>query len=69
MAKYKVLKNFKGLKEKKRFKAGEEIDLTVKRADEIVQNIEDNFGVTDVLERIEEKAANQVENDGEEAEK
>jgi hypothetical protein len=55
MAKYKVIETFKGLKEDKFFETGEEIELTVKRAEEINQNTKRDYDVT-VLERLDEQA-------------
>lgn len=39
MVKVKFNKNFKDLKENRRVKAGEEIEMTLKRADELVKTI------------------------------
>lgn len=52
MANYKVLKTFTGLKEKKVFKKDKEVEFTVKRADEIAENLKEK-GV--FLKRIDSK--------------
>ena len=53
MAKYKALIKFNGLKENKTFEPNEEIDMTVKRAEEINKAIEKSHNKT-ALERIED---------------
>lgn len=53
MAKFKALIKFKGLKEERIFEPNEEIDMTVKRADEINKAIEASHNQT-ALERIED---------------
>lgn len=56
MAKFKVLKKFNGKKEDKIFKAGEVVELTVKRAKEIESSIESSKrfkGTGPYLERID----------------
>lgn len=53
MAKYKTLIKFNGLKENKTFEPNEEIELTVKRADEINKAIEKSHNKL-ALERIED---------------
>lgn len=50
MAKFKVLKEFKDIHTKKIYKIDQEIDMTVKRANEVEQNLDSSF-----LSRIEEK--------------
>lgn len=52
MAKFKVNNNFKGKKEGKSFKAGEEHDFTVERADEINDLLGKNYGLKNTLERV-----------------
>lgn len=56
MAKYKANIKFEGIEEKKVFEAGEEFEMTVKRAEELQKNIDDKykgkFGT--VLERIDD---------------
>ena len=62
MAKYKANIKFQGIEEKKIFKAGEEFEMTVKRADEIQKNIDKEYdaryGI--VLERIDNKVIEDV---------
>ena len=53
MAKYKSLIKFKGIKEERIFEPNEEIDMTVKRAEEINKAIEKSHNKT-ALERIED---------------
>ena len=53
MAKYKSLIKFKGIKEERIFEANEEIEMTVKRAEEINKTIEKSHNQT-ALERIED---------------
>ena len=53
MAKYKSLIKFKGIKEERIFEPNEEIEMTVRRAEEINKAIEKSHNKT-VLERIED---------------
>ena len=53
MAKYKSLIRFKGIKEERTFEPNEEIEMTVKRAEEINKAIEKSHNKT-ALERIED---------------
>jgi len=53
LAKYKALIRFKGIKEERIFEPNEEIDMTVKRADEINKAIEASHNKL-ALERIED---------------
>ena len=53
MAKYKSLIRFKGIKEERIFEPNEEIEMTVKRAEEINKAIEKSHNKT-ALERIED---------------
>ena len=53
MAKYKSLIRFKGIKEERIFEPNEEIEMTVKRAEEINKTIEKSHNRT-ALERIED---------------
>lgn len=53
MAKYKVLQRFKDVETGIEYKAGEVIEMTVKRANEAMKNLEKWTG--DFLERVEEK--------------
>ena len=43
MAKFKASHDFKGKKEKKVFEANKEIELTIKRAEEIQKNIQRDY--------------------------
>ena len=52
MAKYKSLIKFKGIKEERIFEPNEEIEMTVRRAEEINKAIEKSHNKT-ALERIE----------------
>ena len=53
MAKFKALIKFNGIKEEHTFEPNEEIDMTVKRAEEINKAIEKSHNKT-ALERIED---------------
>ena len=53
MAKYKSLIKFKGIKEERTFEPDEEIEMTVKRAEEINKAIEKSNNKV-ALERIED---------------
>ena len=53
MAKYKTLIRFKGIKEERMFEPNEEVEMTVKRAEEINKAIEKSHNKT-ALERIED---------------
>ena len=53
MAKYKTLIKFKGIKEERTFEPNDEVEMTVKRADEINKAIEESHKKT-ALERIED---------------
>lgn len=53
MAKYKVLKKFRGIKEKRVFEPKDEIDITVKRGDEIEEKL--GKGFIERLDKTEEK--------------
>lgn len=48
MAKYKVLKKFRDTHTKKVYKENAEIEMTVKRADEVEKNLDSSF-----LERLD----------------
>lgn len=49
MAKYKVLKEFKDIKNGKVYRKNDEIEMTVKRSTEVSENLDDTF-----LERLDE---------------
>jgi len=53
MAKYKVLQPFRDKKTKERYKKGQVIDMTVKRANEAINNLKKWDG--EFLERIDNK--------------
>jgi hypothetical protein len=53
MAKYKVLKTFRDKYTKETYEKGQELDMTVKRADEAIKNLKEYGG--DFLERIDNK--------------
>ena len=65
MAKYKANTKFEGIEENKVFRAGEEFEMTVKRAEEVQKNIDEKYkgkyGV--VLERIDNKDDEEVDED------
>ena len=63
MAKYKANIQFQGIEEEKTFKAGEEFEMTVKRADELQKNIDERYDgkYGTVLERIDNKKADNTE--------
>ncbi len=48
MAKFKVLKSFRDIETKEIYAIDQEIELTAKRAKEVVENLDDSF-----LEKIE----------------
>lgn len=54
MAKYKVTKKFRDLEQNKLIRKGEEVEMTVTRADEINENTKFSHDV-EVLERIDNK--------------
>lgn len=43
MARFKVLKTFKDTHTKEVYKENKEIEMTVKRADEVAKNLDDSF--------------------------
>jgi hypothetical protein len=53
VAKYKVLKTFRDKYTKETYEKGQEIDMTVKRAEEAIKNLKKYDG--DFLERIDNK--------------
>lgn len=71
MAKYKAKIKFEGLEEKKTFKAGEEFEMTVKRAEELQKNIDERYEgkYGTVLERIDNKETDNVDEDEKETKK
>lgn len=57
MAQYKVLKSFRDKYTKEVYEEGQEVEMTVKRADEAVKNLKKYDG--EFLERIDNKADNE----------
>lgn len=53
MAKYKVLQPFRDKETKEEYKVNQEIEMTVKRADEAIKNLKQWDG--EFLERIDNK--------------
>lgn len=68
MAKYKVLKKFRDIETKDIYEKDAEIELTVKRAEEVAENLK---GRGDFLERIdvEDKEVEEVKEDKEDKKK
>ena len=56
MDKFKVLKAFRDIETKEVYEANQEIDLTVKRAKEVVENLDDSF-----LEKVEPAEAKKAD--------
>lgn len=50
MAKFKVLKDFRDIHTKEIYEANSEIEMTVKRSEEVIKNLDASF-----LQRIEEE--------------
>lgn len=61
MAKYKVLQPFRDKETKKKYKKDQVIDMTVKRADEAIENLKAYDG--EFLERIDNKEKSGKEKD------
>lgn len=59
MAKYKVLQNFRDKETKEEYEEGQEVELTVKRANEAIKNLKKWDG--EFLERIDNKGKEAVE--------
>lgn len=53
MAQFKSPITFRGIKENKVFKKGEEFEMTVKRAEEVQKNIKDNHKIDVEFERLD----------------
>ncbi len=70
MAKFKADMDYKDLEKDTTHRAGEEFEMTLKRADELVANIKKNHNVEIVLTRldVDEEAKKEVKKDKEEAE-
>lgn len=56
MAKFEVVHKFKNKDDKTTYEAGQEIDVTVKRADEINKAMQERYGVAETLKRVEEES-------------
>ena len=71
MAKYKANIKFEGIEEKKVFQAGEEFEMTVKRAEELQKNIDERYKgkYGTVLERIDNKETDNIDEDAKETKK
>lgn len=61
MAKYKVLKQFRDIHTKKIYEPNTEIEMTVKRAEEVAKNLDGSF-----LERIDNKTEKNKDEENEE---
>ena len=59
MAKYKVMKEFRDIKTNAIYKENQEIEMTVKRADEAIKNLKKYDG--EFLERIDNKEPEDIE--------
>ena len=57
MALYKVNKPYRDLELGKTLSPGEEVEMTVKRAEEVTRSLKDRGHGDDFLERLEEKKA------------
>lgn len=55
MAKFKVLKPYKDLELEKDLKKNDEVEMTVKRSEEVENNLSENGFNGPFLERIQEK--------------
>lgn len=53
MAKWRTPIAFRGKKEKKRFEANEEFEMTVARAEEVTKNIKKDYNIDLNLERLD----------------
>ena len=56
MAKFKVLKSFRDIETKETYAIDQEIELTAKRAKEVVENLDDSF-----LEKVEPAEAKKAD--------
>jgi hypothetical protein len=61
MAKYKALKKFKDVETDEVYETGQEIEMTVKRANEAIENLKKYDG--EFLERIDNKKSEDPEKD------
>ena len=56
MVKYVATRKFKGLKEDRIFEVGEEFEMTIKRSDEVLSNIQKEYPeIDEVMRRVDEK--------------
>lgn len=56
MVKYVATRKFKGLKEDHIFEVGEEFEMTIKRSDEVLSNIQKEYPeIDEVMKRVDEK--------------
>lgn len=56
MVKYVATRKFKGLKEDRIFEVGEEFEMTIKRSDEVLSNIQKEYPeIDEVMKRVDEK--------------
>lgn len=56
MVKYIATRKFKGLKEERIFEVGEEFEMTIKRSDEVLSNIQKEYPeIDEVMKRVDEK--------------
>lgn len=56
MVKYIATRKFKGLKEDRIFEVGEEFEMTIKRSDEVLSNIQKEYPeIDEVMKRVDEK--------------
>jgi len=56
MVKYVATRKFKGLKEDRLFEVGEEFEMTIKRSDEVLSNIQKEYPeIDEVMKRVDEK--------------
>lgn len=56
MAQFEVVHKFKNKDNKTTYEVGQEIDVTVKRADEINKAMLERYGVAETLKRVEEES-------------
>lgn len=56
MVKYVATRKFRGLKEDRIFEVGEEFEMTIKRSDEVLSNIQKEYPeIDEVMKRVDEK--------------
>lgn len=69
MVKFKALKTFEGVKEKRRFAADDVFEMTVERSNEIQKNIKEKYNVDNIMERVDEPEEKTVKKPVEEPKK